>query len=231
MATRNFTLKRKVNNTTYDVLYPKTTWAQVEGKPSTFTPTGHSLDSHSGLLSISKLSTGVNGQVIKMVSGVPTWSSDSNNNTWRPVVDNLTSTSTTSSLSANQGRLLKNSKVENSYFQSFTDYVEGMFLDIYDNLDTTLVYDYKKVLVSANDFSGIPYGEYTLQRITIGGAGVIGGSTYITNTFNPVKIENNNLYLYKIDEAFWKRVNGTEGVITSLEFHGTWVIYKISEAN
>lgn len=40
MANYNITLKRN-NAGTYDNLYPKTTWDQVESKPSTFTPTAH----------------------------------------------------------------------------------------------------------------------------------------------------------------------------------------------
>lgn len=41
-------------------------------------------------------------------SGNPAWRDDANTNTWRPVVDNLTSTATDQSLSANQGKVLKN---------------------------------------------------------------------------------------------------------------------------
>lgn len=40
MADLDITLKRKVG-AAYDVLYPTTTWAQVESKPTTFTPTAH----------------------------------------------------------------------------------------------------------------------------------------------------------------------------------------------
>lgn len=43
MANYNITLKRN-NAGTYDNLYPKTTWDQVESKPSTFTPTAHTHD-------------------------------------------------------------------------------------------------------------------------------------------------------------------------------------------
>jgi hypothetical protein len=40
MADLDITLKRKVG-AAYDVLYPTTTWTQVESKPTTFTPTSH----------------------------------------------------------------------------------------------------------------------------------------------------------------------------------------------
>ena len=40
MADLDFTLRRK-NGAGYDVLLPTTTWTQVEGKPTTFTPTAH----------------------------------------------------------------------------------------------------------------------------------------------------------------------------------------------
>ena len=43
--TKQVTLKR-FNGTDQDTLHPETHWDQVEGKPSTFTPTAHSLNSH-----------------------------------------------------------------------------------------------------------------------------------------------------------------------------------------
>lgn len=46
----------------------------------------------------------------------------SDTNTWRGIQDNLTSTSTTESLSANQGRLLKNTKAEYRSIGSCADY-------------------------------------------------------------------------------------------------------------
>ena len=58
-----------------------------------------------GPLNVTNLSAGTNGQFLSVSNNVPTWVN--NPNTWRPVVDNLTSTSTTDSLSANQGRVLK----------------------------------------------------------------------------------------------------------------------------
>jgi hypothetical protein len=59
MADFNFTLKRGVNGA--DTLYPKTTWTQVADKPATFTPTAHTLTSHSDV-TITSPST---GQVLK----------------------------------------------------------------------------------------------------------------------------------------------------------------------
>ena len=58
-----------------------------------------------GPLNVVNLSIGSNGQFLSISNNVPTWVN--NPNTWRPVVDNLTSTSTTESLSANQGKVLK----------------------------------------------------------------------------------------------------------------------------
>ena len=43
----------------------------------------------------------------KFLRGDGTWQTPSDNNTWRPVQDNLTSTATDQSLSANQGKVLK----------------------------------------------------------------------------------------------------------------------------
>ena len=54
-------------------------------------------------------------------SGTVTISS-TDTNTWRGIQDNLTSTSTTESLSANQGRLLKNTKAEYRSIGSCADY-------------------------------------------------------------------------------------------------------------
>ena len=58
-----------------------------------------------GPLNVVNLSTGSNGQFLSISNNVPTWVN--NPNTWRPVVDNLTSTATDQSLSANQGMVLK----------------------------------------------------------------------------------------------------------------------------
>ena len=58
-----------------------------------------------GPLNVVNLSTGGNGQFLSISNNVPTWVN--NPNTWRPVVDNLTSTATDQSLSANQGMVLK----------------------------------------------------------------------------------------------------------------------------
>ena len=53
-----------------------------------------------GPLNVVNLSTGSNGQFLSISNNVPTWVNN-------PIQDNLTSTSTTESLSANQGKVLK----------------------------------------------------------------------------------------------------------------------------
>ena len=60
-----------------------------------------------GPLNVINLSTGTNGQFLSISNNVPTWVDNPDTNTWRGIQDNLTSTSTTESLSANQGRVLK----------------------------------------------------------------------------------------------------------------------------
>ena len=60
-----------------------------------------------GPLNVVNLSTGANGQFLSISNNVPTWVDNPDTNTWRGIQDNLTSTSTTESLSANQGRVLK----------------------------------------------------------------------------------------------------------------------------
>ena len=57
---------------------------------------------------LSKLSKGTDGQVLKLSKGVPVWSTD--NNSWRGIADNLTTDDDTVSLSARQGKVL-NSKI------------------------------------------------------------------------------------------------------------------------
>jgi hypothetical protein len=59
MALLDITLKRKVG-AVYDVLYPTTTWGQIDSKPTTFTPTAHvhaSADITSGTLSADRIPT------------------------------------------------------------------------------------------------------------------------------------------------------------------------------
>ena len=52
-----------------------------------------------------KFAMGTNGQFLRTLNGRLEWID--NPNTWRPVIDNLTSTATDKSLSANQGKILK----------------------------------------------------------------------------------------------------------------------------
>ena len=52
-----------------------------------------------------KFAMGTNGQFLRTLNGRLEWVG--NPNTWRPVIDNLTSTATDKSLSANQGKILK----------------------------------------------------------------------------------------------------------------------------
>lgn len=53
-------------------------------------------------------SGGSAGQILRWsADGTAIWGDDKNDNTWRPVVDNLTSTDTDKSLSAKQGKVLK----------------------------------------------------------------------------------------------------------------------------
>lgn len=48
---KKVTLKR-FNGTDNDDLYPTTSWDQIESKPLTFTPTSHTLNSHSDVSAI-----------------------------------------------------------------------------------------------------------------------------------------------------------------------------------
>ncbi len=103
-------------------------WGNVSGKPSTFTPSSHT-HSYAGSSSAGgsansavKLDTATAGSATQPVyftggkpaacsytlgKSVPSNAVFTDTNTWRPVVNNLVSTATDQSLSANQGKVLK----------------------------------------------------------------------------------------------------------------------------
>lgn len=74
-------------------------WSGVTGKPSTFTPSTHT---HPYLSVLS-----VSGKTITYTKGDGTTGTITTQDTWRGIQNNLTSTSTTDSLSAAQGKILK----------------------------------------------------------------------------------------------------------------------------
>lgn len=74
-------------------------WSGVTGKPSTFTPSAHT---HPYLSALS-----VSGKTITYTKGDGTTGTITTQDTWRGIQNNLTSTSTTDSLSAAQGKILK----------------------------------------------------------------------------------------------------------------------------
>lgn len=74
-------------------------WTGVTGKPTTFTPSSHT---HPYLSALS-----VSGKTITYTKGDGTTGTITTQDTWRGIQNNLTSTSTTDSLSAAQGKILK----------------------------------------------------------------------------------------------------------------------------
>lgn len=74
-------------------------WSGVTGKPTTFTPSSHT---HPYLSVLS-----VSGKTITYTKGDGTTGTITTQDTWRGIQNNLTSTSTTDSLSAAQGKILK----------------------------------------------------------------------------------------------------------------------------
>lgn len=74
-------------------------WSGVTGKPNTFTPSTHT---HPYLSALS-----VSGKTITYTKGDGTTGTITTQDTWRGIQNNLTSTSTTDSLSAAQGKILK----------------------------------------------------------------------------------------------------------------------------
>lgn len=79
-------------------------------------------------------------------------------NTWRPIQDNLTSTSTTDSLSANQGRILKglvDGKAPSSHtHNTINDFSSGKALSISNSIHTTpeTAGDYDIVVTNTNNY-------------------------------------------------------------------------------
>ena len=79
-------------------------------------------------------------------------------NTWRPIQDNLTSTSTTDSLSANQGRILKglvDGKAPTSHtHNTINDFSSGKALSISNSIHTTpeTAGDYDIVVTNTNNY-------------------------------------------------------------------------------
>lgn len=74
-------------------------WSGITGKPTTFTPSSHT---HPYLSALS-----VSGKTITYTKGDGTAGTITTQDTWRGIQNNLTSTSTTDSLSAAQGKILK----------------------------------------------------------------------------------------------------------------------------
>jgi hypothetical protein len=57
MATFNIEMRQRVSGAFSDIIYPKAHWANIDGKPSTFTPTSHehsAVDITSGTLPLAR---------------------------------------------------------------------------------------------------------------------------------------------------------------------------------
>ena len=128
----------------------------------------------------------VNGHTVN--SDVPSGAKFTDTNTWRGIQDNLTSTSTSESLSANQGRVLKglvDGKANSSHTHSWSQ-ISGV-----PAATTT-----QSGIMSSTDkakLDGIASGanNYTLPSATIETFGGIKISPYLTGTLWPVTIDNN----------------------------------------
>lgn len=114
-----------------------------------------------------KVTTDSNGN---LYVNVP-WT-DTNTNTWRPVVDNLTSTATDQSLSANQGKVLKgliDGKAASSHTHNYLPLSGGTMTGNISYKGTKATYGMIKWI----DNTGDTYGNGI--RIGGGGATIIGG--------------------------------------------------------
>lgn len=121
----------------------------------------------------SKLGTTTNGSSIQPIylnngvpvactytlgKSVPSNAVFTDTNTWRPIQDNLTSTSTTDSLSANQGRILKglvDGKAPSSHtHNTINDFSSGKALSISNSIHTTpeTAGDYDIVVTNTNNY-------------------------------------------------------------------------------
>lgn len=125
----------------------------------------------------------VSGNTITINGASTTWT-----NTWRGIQDNLTSSSTSESLSANQGRILKSmvdGKANSSHTHTWSQ-ISGV-----PTATTT-----QSGIMSSTDkakLDGIASGanNYTLPSATIETFGGIKISPYLTGTLWPVTIDNN----------------------------------------
>lgn len=125
----------------------------------------------------------VSGNTITINGASTTWT-----NTWRGIQDNLTSSSTSDSLSANQGRILKglvDGKANSSHTHTWSQ-ISGV-----PTATTT-----QSGIMSSTDkakLDGIASGanNYTLPSATIETFGGIKISPYLTGTLWPVTIDNN----------------------------------------
>ena len=125
----------------------------------------------------------VSGNTITINGTSTTWT-----NTWRGIQDNLTSSSTSDSLSANQGRILKSlvdGKANSSHTHTWSQ-ISGVPTATTTQPGIMSSFDKDKL-------DSITYGanNYTLPSATIETLGGIKISPYLTGTLWPVTIDNN----------------------------------------
>lgn len=131
---------------------------------------------------------------------------DNNTNTWRPVVDNLTSTATDSSLSANQGKVLKDlvdGKASSTHTHTKADVGLG-------NVDNTADADKSvKYATSAGDASTVSghtvsvnvpaNAKFTDTDTHYASKNVVGASTATSNTTSA--LTNGNVYINSVENG------------------------------
>ena len=131
----------------------------------------------------SEYTTGSAGQVLKTNGTTIYWGNDNDENTWRGVQDNLTSTATDQSLSANQGRVL-NEKFTTSLYEANLNWGGKNFEASYGCIDAAMI-----SALGANRLAFMPAAGVTVEYSTNGGST---WSTYSASDEAKINLFNGN---------------------------------------
>lgn len=130
-------------------------------------------------------------------SGNPGWRDDANTNTWRPVQDNLTSDSTTDSLSAKQGKVL-DGKINELYTgmnKSFKIVLAESRLSAFGAIPNFS--DYKEIVVIINS-NGLSKSYYMPMEFLKASSSIVLANFWqyegISKGYATIKITNNGEY-------------------------------------
>ena len=164
----------------------------------------------------------VNGHTVN--ANVPSNAKFTDTNTWRPIQDNLTSTSTSESLSANQGRILKSlvdGKANSSHTHSWSQISD---VPIASTQQSGIMSSTDKAKLDGIASGANNYKLPTASANTLGGIKVSGnanGSSW------PICVDDNGVAVVKID-GLYRNVNYKIGEILLDENNGNRTEYNSS---